>query len=153
MTGFGALPGSISLLAAGSGGAIIDCAAISGVAGEGFADSGLAVSAFAASTFPTVCQSAFAKSDFASLRLCRFQPGALRLGGVGLRGILGGGVNRSWGGLRGGGSGFVRQRAPWPAAVATGATAGERLRVLGGLRFRMCNRRPAERNPAGRWPR
>jgi len=47
MTGFGALPGSISLLAAGSGGAIIDCAAISGVAGDGFAGSGLTVSAFA----------------------------------------------------------------------------------------------------------
>ena len=51
MTEFGALPGSISLLAAGSGGAIIDCAAISGVAGEGFADSSLTVSALAVLTY------------------------------------------------------------------------------------------------------
>ena len=62
MTGLGALPGSISLLAAGSGGAIIDCAAISGVAGDGFAGSGLTVSAFATSAFVT---SAFVASAFA----------------------------------------------------------------------------------------
>ena len=60
MTGFAALPGSTSLLAEGSGGAIIDCAAISGVAGEGLAGSALAASAFANSAFVI---SAFAASS------------------------------------------------------------------------------------------
>src|SRR5437899_7743626 len=68
ITGFGALPGSISLPAAGSGGAIIDCAAISGVAGEGFADSGLTVSAFTISAFAasSLALSALAASVFAA---------------------------------------------------------------------------------------
>ncbi|XIA62888.1 hypothetical protein ACFIOY_26365 [Bradyrhizobium sp. TZ2] len=46
-----ALLGSISFPAAGSSGAIIDCAATSGVAGEAFAISDVAVSAFAVSAF------------------------------------------------------------------------------------------------------
>ena len=133
MTGFGALPGSISLLAAGSGGAIIDCAAISGVAGEGFAGSGLRCRLWPSRPLP-IRPSPFrlCRFRFGHLRLCRFQPGALRFGGVGLRGILGGGVNRRRGGLRGGGCGFVGGGG---GAVATGATAGEAA-GLGGLRFR-----------------
>ncbi len=73
MTGFGALPGSISLPAAGSGGAIIDCDAISGVAGSGltasaFAISALAISALAVSAFAAsgLALSALAASVFAA---------------------------------------------------------------------------------------
>src|SRR5205807_3975914 len=85
------------------------------------------------------CRVGLRRLRFCHLRLCRFQPGALCFGGVGLRGILGGGVNR--GGLRGGGRGLVGggrrgrggcyRRRGW-----------RRLRVLGGRRrFLICNRR------------
>ena len=106
---------------------MIDCAAISGVAGEGFADSGLAASAFAASSlwqFRSWRLQPLPSPPWPVSAFCRFQPGALRFGGVGLRGILGGGRKpqpgraprwRPW---------ICRQRAPWPGAVATGATAG-----------------------------
>ena len=134
MTGFGALPGSISLLAAGSGGAMIDFAATSGVAGEGFAGSGLTVSAFAASTLATrplpiafaVC---FGRSPPLPLPAWRSPLWRRRSSRHPLR--------RSKpppGGLRGGGVDLSAAGAV-AGAVATGATAGG-LRALGGLRLR-----------------
>ena len=67
MMPFRALLGSTSLAAAGSGGAIIDCVAISGVAGEALATSSFAGSAFPLSdlAISVFAASPLAASDFA----------------------------------------------------------------------------------------